>query len=192
MSRAWRSSPPELPPRNPASPPPPGAWDKAAAAPGSGRVRDIPRGGIRGRKCPPASRPASAARVGSAAGWRCVQGWRGVPRGPVAVPGRFLRCAPEIGVAADSRSSSTLKAGKLSASTRPSRSRMRPRGAMMGRLRMRLRSARSTILLVLSNLQPPISHQQAQETCGNDILKECNLPSGRAFVTGKSDFHPYP
>ena len=46
-------------------------------------------------------------------------------------------------VVADSRSRSTLKAGKLSASTRPSRSRMRPRGAMTGRLRMRLRSARS-------------------------------------------------
>ena len=40
-----------------------------------------------------------------------------------------------------SRMSNTLKAGKLSARTRPLRSRMRPRGAMIGRLRMRLRSA---------------------------------------------------
>ncbi len=48
------------------------------------------------------------------------------------------------------------------------------------------------ILPVLAYLQPPVSHQQAEESCGNDILKESNLPRGRAFVTGKSDFHPYP
>jgi len=42
---------------------------------------------------------------------------------------------------------------------------------------------------VLPDLQSPVSNQQAEEAHRDGILKESNLPGGRTFVTGKSDFH---
>ena len=66
----------------------------------------------------------------------------------------------------------------MSTMTRPSRSRILPRGARMGTALMRLRSARSLVIFGVPNLKHPEAGQEKQEDADGEVLEEGDLGSG--------------